>query len=155
MKIIILVCCMLSTFIGAYAHDPGEIDEKLMLAFKKTFPTAERVNWREAGETYVISFLDQGINSRVTYSKDGNLLGSIRYYEEKNLPLKLRLATIQQYPGKRIFGVTEVTTFTDAAYRQGVQYYIRLVDERVWLTVVADNDGNFKVVEAFEKARQE
>jgi hypothetical protein len=151
MKSILLASWMLFGFISAYAHDPGEIDEKLMLIFKKTFPAAENVNWSQSGETVFISFLDQGVNTRVTYSKDGNLLGSIRYYQEKGLPLQLRLATKQQFPGKKIFGVTEVSAFTDASHHQGAVYYIRLEDEKAWLTIVSDNEGNSKLVETFEK----
>jgi hypothetical protein len=151
MKSIIVASWMLFGFIRSYAHDPGEIDEKLMLAFRKTFPNAEKVNWQETRETFIISFLDEGINTDITYSKEGTFLRSVRYYDEKNLPLQLRIITKEQYPGRKIFGVTEVSTITNGSHHLRALYYIKLEDEKGWLTLESDADGNSRVVEAFEK----
>ena len=122
------------------------ISDKLLQAFKQTFPDAIQVKWVEEPTRYTVSFKQNEILTKVEYDKDGNFVSSLRYYSEKNLPVTVLCQLQKKYPGKTVFGVTELAT--DAS----TEYYIKLVDDRNWTTVRSDADGNMQLVEKYKKA---
>jgi hypothetical protein len=48
-------------------------------------------------------------------------------------------------PDQKIYGVTEITSKT------GVEYYITMEDEKNWIQVKAESNGEFEVYEKFKK----
>ena len=128
-----------------FAGDGGIINEKLILAFNKTFPQAEKVSWQEINDRYMVHFQESNIRVIVNYDRDGNFLNSTRYYAADNLPLHLLYKIIKKYPGKKIFGVTEITG------EESIDYYIKLEDETNWLTIKSDAAGSFELVEKLKK----
>ena len=79
-------------------------------------------------------------------TRTGIFLSSVRYYFEKDLPLNIICKLKQKYPGKTVFGVTEMTTESE------VNYYITLEDATSWMTVKTGTDGNMELVEKYKKA---
>ena len=122
------------------------ISDKLLQAFKQTFPDAREVKWVEQADKYTVNFKQGDILTKVEYDKDGNFLNSLRYYSEKNLPVNILCRLQKKYADKTVFGVTEVTS--DAA----VDYYIKMEDEKNWVTVHSDSGGNMRVTEKYRKA---
>jgi hypothetical protein len=122
------------------------ISDKLLQAFKQTFPDAIQVKWVEEPTRYTVSFKQNEILTKVEYDKDGNFVSSLRYYSEKNLPVTVLCQLQKKYAGKTIFGVTELAT------EVSTEYYIKLVDDRNWTTVRSDADGNMQLVEKYKKA---
>ena len=76
---------------------------------------------------------------------EGNFLSSLRYYKEDMLPLSILHQLKKKYSKRSVFGVTELIVGTDVAY------FIKLEDEKTWLTVKADQQGNLSVYEKLKK----
>lgn len=143
---ILAVACMLMFSAGAFAADGIIISEKLLQSFKQTFPDAQQVKWLEQADKYTVNFKENGILTKIDYDKDGNFISSLRYYTEKNLPVNILCKLQKKYPGKKVFGVTEMTS------EANVEYYIKLEDEKEWITVRSNTDGNMSVTERYSKA---
>jgi hypothetical protein len=134
-----------------FASDPGGIDEKLIQSFQSSFPKAEKVNWYELQNAYVVNFVENGIRGRITYRKDGASTQYTRYYTEELLPFVVQSNIKQNYPGKSIYGVIEVSTVSKSGNQSKVDYYVKMQDARHWTMVKADMDGNTRLVEKFKK----
>jgi hypothetical protein len=142
-KLFVIVACALFTVTAtAYVEDPNE---KVLRSFNETFRGAEDVKWEEYDSYYTVSFVNAGIRSKVNYDKEGNMLGSLRYYLPSMLPLNIQSKLKKEYTRKSLYGVTEVTFGTE------VTYYVKMEDEKSWITVKVDTDGNSRVVEKYKK----
>ena len=126
--------------------DKISVSDKLLQAFKQTFPDAEQVKWMEQEDKYTVNFKEKGIITKIEYDKEGNFMSSLRYYTEKNLPVNILCRLQKKYADKKVFGVTEMATET------AVEYYIKLEDDKSWITVKSSVDGNMQVVEKYKKA---
>ncbi|HEY4290731.1 MAG TPA: PepSY-like domain-containing protein [Puia sp.] len=145
-KNLLVAVCLLSLSAGAFANENFTISDKLLQAFKQTFPDAQQVKWAEQEDKYMVNFKQGDILTKIEYDKEGNFLSSLRYYSEKNLPVSIICRLQKKYGDKKVFGVTEMTT--DSA----VEYYIKLEDETTWTTVRSNADGNMQVIEKYKKA---
>lgn len=140
-KLAIILASALLT-VAAYADDPNE---KVLKSFNETFSGAEEVKWEEFSAYYTVSFVNAGIRSKVNYDKEGNMLGSIRYYSPQMLPLNIYNKLKKENARKSLFGVTEVTFGTD------VTYYVKVEDDKHWITLKVDVSGNSQVTEKYKK----
>ncbi len=86
------------------------VNEKILKAFKETFIYAEDVVWQERDNFYQANFWQGEMNIRARYDQQGNLVSTIRYYYEKQLPPAIVAKIKKAYSGKAIFGVTEVSS---------------------------------------------
>jgi hypothetical protein len=150
----LVACCSLVLTAGSFAatttdlKDPANaiISDKMLQAFKHTFPDAREVRWIEQADKYTVNFKQGDVLTKVEYDKDGNFLNSLRYYSEKNLPVNVLCRLQKKYADKTVFGVTEMTN------DNSVEYYIKLEDTANWLTVHSDSEGNMRIVEKYKKA---
>jgi len=122
------------------------VNEKVLQIFKESFPSAKEVVWKESGDSYTVYFLEDSIRTRITYDKDGGFINSMRYYREHNLPYYLLASLKRKFPEKKIFGITEV------AIEDEIEYYVKLEDAKVWLTVKLDSEGHLSLIEKYRKA---
>lgn len=122
------------------------VNEKVTSRFAETFPAAENAKWYEYENFYEVFFVNNDITCRVKYDLQGNILSARRDYYEKNLSLYITAKVKEKFPGKKIFGVTEVTT------QDGVAYTIVLEDDKNWTTITSNEIGNFSVVQKLKKA---
>jgi len=155
-KLLVLTCALLVVSLS-FAYTPRSIDEKLLHAFNNSFPRAEKVSWQESDQVYIVSFVDNGIRSRITYHKDGTITSYMRYYFEESLPVNVRLAVKKEFPGKKVWGVVEISSLPDTDGRDAdkgleTHYYIKLEGPSNWTTVKMDNNGNWDVIERYKKA---
>ena len=123
-----------------------DVNEKVLKAFQETFPVVNEVKWKEYTNYYTVSFKQHDIQSEVRYDKDGNFLSSLRYYKEDMLPLSVLHQLKKKYSKKTIFGVTELIVGSDVAY------FVKLEDEKSWMTIKADQQGNLSVYEKLRKS---
>jgi hypothetical protein len=144
---LIIACCLLTLSAGVFAGSDGNISDKLLQAFHKTFPDAQQVRWAETEDRYMVNFKQADILTKVEYDKDGNFISSIRYYSEKNLPVNILVRLQKRFSDKKVFGVTEVTNENSS-----VEYYIKLEDADSWVTVKSNVEGNMQVTEKYKKA---
>jgi hypothetical protein len=152
-KLFIMFSALLLSF-SLIARDPGpgEIDDKLIKSFNTSFPKAERVHWYELPKAWVVNFVADGVRSRVVYLKDGKVTEFTRYYFEANLPFLIRSEIKNAYPNKSIFGVVEVSIMTENG-DSTLDYFVKLEDEKNWMTVKSDTEGNLTVVEKYKKVK--
>lgn len=145
MKKILLITLVL-TGVTAFAANTPDINEKVLKSFKETFLNATNVVWYEEGDEFQANFLQASIIVKANFDVDGNLLSTIRYYSEEHLPAKVLSRLRKTYPGKTIFGVTEINTDDEIAY------YVKLVDDKFWYTVKSDSWGWLVLREKYRKA---
>ena len=144
MKKILLTLVIFATVSFAYANTP--VSEKVLKIFSNTFPGVENAKWYEY-ETYYEAYFDKDdIKCRVRFDLDGKVMNTIRYYGEKTVSPFLKAKIAQKYPGKKIFGVTEVNNEYELSYN------FVLEDEKNWIHVKADGTGQMEVTEKFKKA---
>ena len=143
-----LICLfVLSAQMHAFANiGATTVSEKLIKAFREAFPMAEKVDWNENGDHYFVHFKNHEILSEIEYDHDGNFIASERYYKSADLlPLHLSWAIHKRFPNKTVYGITETNTETET------YYYVKLEDNKEWITVKGTSDGIVKVVEKFNK----
>ncbi len=124
----------------------NSVNEKLVQSFREIYPNAVQVSWKEYPETYAVYFAEEGIKATIIFRKDGTFLKSTRYYKKEFLPYYLVAAIREKFPAESIFGVTEITS------PSGIEYFIKLEDDRNWRTIKLDSEGNILVMEKFKKA---
>ena len=137
--------------ISTFAFSAGEIDKKFLQLFSASFPAAEKVNWYETPDAFIVNFEEEGVRVKAIYEKDESYVRVLRYYPERNLPFYVRIKIKKAFPQKTIFGVTELSTIWEKENFL-VEYYIKLETDYNWTTVRVDNDGNMMVIEKYKKA---
>jgi hypothetical protein len=146
-KYLNMLLCFAFLAIGkiSFAGNVIEVNEKVVKAFKQTFPYAEQVSWDEFSDRYIVHFEENKVKAVVDYDKEGNYLGSKRYYKEDNLPVSILYKIRKKYTDKKIFGVTEISSETS------IDYYVKMEDSSNWVTVKCDASGAMEVVEKYKK----
>ncbi len=137
-KVMYLAAMMIS--LSSVAANPPEISDKVMKAFKQTFTDAENVSWSEMenSNTYQANFTVSAVTVKALYDDDGNLLQTMKYYDEKNLPSTILAKLKIKQAGKEIFGVTEIANDYEVAF------HIVLRDEKYWYWIKSDPLGNME-----------
>jgi hypothetical protein len=121
------------------------ISEKALKSFKTAFASAEKVNWSEERGIYTVRFMQSGIHTRVMYNKEGEFLGSYRYYAEVNLPTDITVKLKTQFPNRTIFGVVEYVLGNE------ISYHVKMRDENTWINVKVGSDRSIEVTERYIK----
>jgi hypothetical protein len=145
MKKLFVLAYSLMIGVSSFAYSGIAVNEKLLRTFKERYPNAEQVSWTELPESYNVNFIEDGVRSHIVYDKEGGVIRSTRYYQEQTLPYYLRITIKKRYQRKRIFAVTEIST------PDGIEYYVKLEDADLWLTILLDNEGELGVVEKLRK----
>jgi len=144
MKKIFLIAAAVLIASASFAAGPNQ---KVLDAFNKTFQHVKDVSWQDIeDDQYEANFSQNNITYRVMYDEEGNVVKSIRYYYGQTLPIFIQAKLAKKYEGKKIFGVTEVTTENEMAY------YIVLEDEKTWINVKSDSFGNMFTEKKLKKA---
>ena len=129
--------------LAAYSKPPNE---KILKNFSTAFPKAENVSWMESTNDTQVEFKNGQIKCKVWYDADGNVTKTNRYYTEESLSPFILARIQQKYTGKKVFGITEVSS--DA----GLNYYIILEDDKKWYHVTSDATGNLSLEDKYNKA---
>ena len=143
MKKILLAAIVFAFSFRAMADDPNQ---KVLEAFNKTFPNVKDIAWTENEHSYEVKFKKNEILSKITYDKNGNIMKTLRYYYEQNLPLLVLSKVKSKFSDKKIYGVTEESS------DEGTYYHIILEDEKHWINITADSYGGIKLDKKFNKA---
>jgi hypothetical protein len=129
----------------AFAADPG-VDEQVEKNFKSVFPRAEKVTWYENDGFYEVLFTNNEVQCRLWYDRQGNVTKTERYYTENGLSPFMLARLNKKFNGKKVFGVTEVTS------EGGITYHIVLEDGQKWYHVTSDAAGNLHLDKKLLKA---
>lgn len=144
MKKLFLVLCSTFFLANIFANSPI-VNEKVLKSFDQTFTNPEAVKWEEYQTHYSVSFVNAGIQSKINYDKEGNILGSIRYYAPQMLPLHVFNKLKKEYSNDTLFGVTEVI------YDNAVTYFVKIETAKHWITLKVDASGDGEVVQKYKK----
>ncbi|WP_114792904.1 hypothetical protein U0035_03215 [Niabella yanshanensis] len=139
-NLILSAAVILSLTFNAAAAIAKPVNDKAQKTFDLLFKDADNVKWSESNSNYEAFFDSEGIKTRVTIDAKGNLLQTIRYYGESNLPANVLYNVKNDYKGKEVFGVTEVTN------KNGVNYRIVLKDDKHYTHINANNSGDTELV---------
>jgi hypothetical protein len=129
-----------------FASDPVIVNEKTLQAFQESFKNASGVEWYEHGNSYEVKCMYNGIDSRITFRKDGSVIRVVRYYGADQLPLLLRTKLQKQFSGKTIFGVTELS------HENKMDYFIVFEDATTWSHVKCNANGETIVYNELTKS---
>ena len=151
MKKLFILFSALVIGLQSFGFNPVEIDQKVKKTFDSSFPNATDVIWLDYPNSYEVSFIQNGMRSRVYYPKDNSFARLTRYFKEDNLPYHLKFIIKKQFPEQSIFGVTEVSIISEGWNFSSIVYHIILENERKWLIVKMDEGGIFTVVKKFKK----
>ena len=75
------------------------------------------------------------ISTKKVLDGDGNIKFSIRNYSEEMLPPFIANEIHKKFQGKKVWGVTEISSET------GIQYKVFLQDDKKWYHVTANSNG--------------
>lgn len=148
MKKIILVCLTaLVTATAIHAAPTSFVSEKVLKVFHAAFPEVKQPVWYSYENYYEVFFANADKSScRIDYAPDGTVLNTIRYYKEANLSPVIRAAVNEKYPGKKIFGITEVSN------NETITYYIVLEDSKHWYNIESNATGSISLDKKLLKA---
>ena len=152
MKKLFVLFSALLIIVNSFGNTPIKIDDQILQTFAVQFPHAQKVVWQESNESYIVSFIEDGIRVRIVYLRDGSITHFLRYYLEENLPLDIRLDIKKKFPGKNIYGITEENITSNIENRSKTSYFIKLEDDSSWLTIKAERHKKPKVIEKLNKA---
>lgn len=136
---------LLITGLSAAAAIPPEVNEKVKNAFKATFADAQNIIWHEAGDKHQVDFMMTDVRVHALYDNEGNLLKTIKYYDEKKLPSNVLAKVKLKYADKKIFGVTEIATDDD------LSFHIVLKDEKNWYWIESDAYGHLSLTKKLKR----
>jgi hypothetical protein len=127
---------------GPSAKSVSASDEAADLSTK-----AARENWFKIPEGYYVRFIIDGIDHMEYYDKKGNLLYTIRNYDEARLPSDVRYNVKSTYVDYDIRFVQEIESASGA-----ITYIIHLEGKTKWINVRISN-GEMDEFEKYNKAK--
>ena len=145
MKKLFLAIAILASIASMATPEPV-ISKRVLKAFQETFATAKDVVWQDFNDYSQASFKLDEIQVRAQYSDDGTLLKTIRYYNGDHLLPLIKGKIKQQYPGREIYGVTEVAT------DEKMDFTISICDSTHWYVLTATADGDIKEINKYKRA---
>jgi hypothetical protein len=135
--------------LAAFAKPVKEVNEKLVKSFQAAFPDASQVNWREQQDHYFVRFTQASIISEIEYDQQGDFVNSIRYYKDASLlPHNISWKLHKKFADKIIFAVTESSSPAETIY------YVKMEDEKSFITVEATEGGTLNVTEKVIKQNE-
>ena len=114
---------------------PEPVNQKVLSSFSKIFTNAVDIHWYKYVSYYEVNFKHNGIKTKITYSPDGIMVNTIRYFGANNLPILVLTKIKNKYCDQKIFGVVEESS------EEGVVYHITLEDQKYWIIVKSDDMG--------------
>jgi hypothetical protein len=142
-RVIISFSCLFLIAATSLAYVPSE---KVLKTFESTFSSPKEVKWYEYPDYYEVSFVQGDVRANVKYNLQGDFLSSTRYYKEQQLPTNILCKLKKKYADKKVFGVTEITNNDD------VNYYIKMEDDKNWITIKINANAQMEVYEKYKKA---
>jgi hypothetical protein len=145
MKTLFVAAFLFITTVNAAFAEP-EVNRKTIEKFKVAFKEAADVKWYAETNFDQVYCVIKGIKTQIKYDKEGNFISCFRMYKEEDLPVIVQLKLAQQYAGKNITSVAELTTDGN------IEYHLVLEDEKFWYNIKSDAFGNASLDKKIKKA---
>jgi hypothetical protein len=121
------------------------VNQKVIKSFESVFTRAHDVKWSEYSDHFEAGFKQDDMILKVSYDKDGNMIGSMRYYTEQQLPVNV-LCKI-----KKKYGESKINIVTEVSNEEKTAYFVQLEDKDGYTILKADEKGDIMVVDSFNK----
>ncbi|SDE14253.1 hypothetical protein [Niabella drilacis] len=121
------------------------VNEKVQKTFEMVFANAQHVTWRSEKDNNEASFSINNIRVRAVIDNSGQLVRTIRYYGEENLPASIR------YGLKKKFDKEEISSVSELSANDQVVYYITLKDKTHLLNLVVNAGGNIVSLKKYKR----
>ena len=142
----ILFICLVAIF-TTIAASAAPVNEKVLKVFATSFPEVLETTWYNYDIYYSVYFKNtDNTKCRIDYDPEGNIMSTTRYYSAEDLPPFIRGKVSEKFPGKKIFGVTEVSSADELAY------HIVLEDKKSWYNIKSDAIGSISVEKKMVKS---
>lgn len=146
MKTLILSAVLLfSVVLNASATNADPINEKVAKTFSQVFKNVTEVSWNSVGEFFEATFVKATVKTRALFNAKGNLVQTIRYYDESKLPANVLYNVKNDYSKMSIWGVTEVSN------DNGITYRIILRDAKKYIHLNVNDAGDTEVVNQYKR----
>jgi hypothetical protein len=133
MKQMIVTLVIALSSLSAVAAE-GNVNQKVLSAFKTEFASATEVTWTEGESYFKATFNYNGKYVFAYYNGDGELLGMSRYLSPIDLPLALQNNLKKNYEG---FWISDLF---EAAKDDATNYYITI--ENADTKIILKSDDN-------------
>ncbi len=120
-------------------------NKKVVQTFHEVFQHAENVVWAHSHQLYEASFTSDAVRVTALLDKNGNLIRTLKYYKEDDLPSNILFQIKKQYHTQQVWGVTEVSE------ESGIYYFIILRDDAHWYHLKADGQGEIELQSKAER----
>ena len=138
-KIVLTAIVMLFT-VCAFALEPVTVAPAVKAAFEKSFSKAKEVSWDKAEDFYFASFRLNNVNVGAAYNEAGELVGTSRKIQTKELPLSISLAIAEKDAGYAVDkAATEIT------YEGSTWYYVSVKGKTQLIKLKASASGELAV----------
>ena len=141
----LLVSFSLLLSVAAFASDNTTVNEEVKASFKKEFPAANLIEWKNNGDFSTATFMLWGQRTEAYFSEDGKLQGSARTIFFNQLPLAVMTAVDKRFAGAEVLDITEVNNLDGTSY----QLLVETKDKKY--TIKADAAGNISNVKKLKK----
>jgi len=131
-------------------NSPGRVNRvnpMVIRAFLKTYQGVSDETWINTKEGFVAMFNHNGIDYQVAYDKKGNLLRTIRSYNEDKMAPELRHVVKSNYYDYEINRVHEIETPPNP-----IAYLIQLVGKKELINL-GISDGQVEELQKFNRSR--
>jgi len=120
-------------------------NDRALMKFGKFFPNASSESWTKTKNGFAIRFTANNIQQLVFLTKRGNVIASIKYYSEKELPADVRMTIRYGYPDFSIKTAQEINAANKTAY------LVTIEDATSWKRIRVV-DGEMDIYEEFKKS---
>ena len=145
MKSLILSAAIILSLTANAAFPAEPVTEKALKTFGQIFKGAQNVSWANLGSNYEAFFTTGSIKTRAMLDRTGELVQTIRYYDESELPANVLYNIKKEYRGKEVYGITEVSN------KYGVNYRVVLRDDKQIFHINANSTGDTELVSKYKR----
>lgn len=122
--------------------EESSVHAKVLKSFNRNFKTSAPVQWSTDDRHYLAYFTNDGIQNRITYRKNGQMVQSMKTYGIKHLDKEVRSQVEEAYDGYEITGITEI-------YANGEKVYFVNIESRRKMKEVVAYNGDLMVRRQF------
>lgn len=126
----------------------NEINGHAARDFGERFPSITTGKWLRGTTGYAVKFSENDVICHVYYDRSGNFIKTIRYYVEKNIPVRFRNILHSEFSDYTIVAGTELITEKER------NFYVHIKNRRRIKTVRIVSD-TIEVTADFRNAEQD
>ena len=128
--------------------DEGKMNPKILTRFDKAFKNAVNVKWYKAGENFLAEFRTGETSNTSLFDKNGNLIYSINYCFQKQLPAGIKKMITNKYEEYEITSVAKILQDNRKIW------VVKLAGKSNYIAARVE-EGEMQEVENFQKGNYE